>query len=107
MAWAPKSYQRKRNQRHNTPRVGDAVFIDGHWSEKEDGQEIWIKAQWSRPNGHVWRVDRETEEATVRFGDHPFADPNEPRMVDISFSSFYGQWDTTRECFVLTDKDLS
>jgi hypothetical protein len=102
-----KKINRRPVQRHNTPRVGDSVFIDGHWVEKENGLEVWVKAQWSRVNGLVCRVDRETEEATVRFIDHPYADPDEPRCVDISFSSFFGHWDTIRECFVLTDRDVS
>jgi len=97
-----KSYQ---TQKHNTPRVGDAVYIDGKWIT-QGGVSVWVKAKWSRVNGRVVHVDRSSEEATIAFTDHPYADKDEPKIVDLDFSAFYDRWDRKRELFVLTDDNL-
>lgn len=99
----------RQNSQHNTPRVGDAVYIDGKWVKDihTEGGYKWVKANWSRVNGVVVFVDRDSQEATVKFTDHPYADKDEPKRVCIDFSTFYDRWDRKRELFVLTDDNIA
>ena len=97
-----EDYKDQRRVRHNTPRVGDAVYIDGKWI---DG--MWFSAKWSRVNGRVTHVDHWAEEVTVRMTDHPYADKEEPKVHYLPFSIFYGRWDANRDLFVLTDECVS
>lgn len=96
----------RQNSKHNTPRIGDAVYIDGKWTIQE-GKDVWVKANWSRVNGTVIHVDRHQEEAMIKFTDHPYADQSEPKIVFVDFSTFYDRWDRKRELFVLTDDNIA
>src|SRR5258708_6806300 len=97
--------KRYQTQNHNTPRVNDAVYIDGKWTVV-DNKDVWVKAKWSRVNGIVCYVDRDSEEAAIKFTDHPYADKDEPKIVHLDFSAFYDRRDRKREMFVLTDDNL-
>lgn len=92
----------RSKEKHNTPRRLDVIYIEGKWKE-ENGVRTWIKANRTRVHGMVTVVDRDCEEATVVFQDHPYADKDEPKVVYLSFGTFFGRWDDKRECFVLTD----
>lgn len=97
-----EDYKDNRRVRHNTPRVGDRVYIEGKWV---DG--VWVKASNSRVNGRIIYVDRDSEEAKVSMTDHPSADKEEPKTLHLPFSIFYGRWDVNRDLFVLTDECVS
>lgn len=93
-------------EKHNSPRVGDAVYIEGTWTDFASGARVYIKSKYSRVNGTVIWVDHDSGEVRVHFTDHPYADPEEPIDMYLSKDVFYGQWSATRECFVLRDSLL-
>jgi hypothetical protein len=94
-------------EKHNSPRVGDAVYIEGQWILNIDTMDrIFVKSKYSRVNGHVVWVDHDTGEVRVHFTDHPYADREEPLDMYLSKDVFYGQWSAARECFVLRDSLL-
>ena len=96
-------------QKHNSPRVGDSVFIEGVWEEEETAQGLkrtYIKSKFSRVNGLVIWVDHDSGEVIVDFTDHPYADSEEPKKMYLSKDVFYGRWNASRECFVFTDSLL-
>ena len=92
-------------EKHNSPRVGDAVYIEGTWKE-EGFTRIYVKSKYSRVNGMVIWVDHDSGEVTVAFTDHPYADPDEPKKMYLSKDVFYGQWNASRSCFILRDSML-
>lgn len=112
-----EDYKDNRRVRHNTPRRLDKVYIDGRWMEEvvdvgsvttmPTVKRTWIKSRFSRVNGMVVYVDRDVEEATVSFTDHPYADVDEPKTMRLPFSVFYGRWDENRDLFILTDECVS
>lgn len=122
-----EDYKDNRRVRHNTPRVGDAIYIEGKWKEQTScgygqcpGEDscftgccyptttfVWVKAKLSRVNGRVVYVDRDSEEAKVSLTDHPYADVDESKTLHLPFSIFYGRWDANRDLFVLTDECVS
>lgn len=101
-----EDYKDQRRVRHDTPIVGDAVYIEGDWIMQE-GVRVWRKANFSRVNGKVYRIDYDTQEVIVLFKEHEYADPNEPKVWRIDFATFYGRWDANRDCYVLKDYQLA
>jgi hypothetical protein len=102
-------------EKHNSPRVGDAVYVEGYWREepvinfktgKPGLKRTYIKSKLSRVNGMVIWVDHDSGEVTVAFTDHPYADPDEPKKMYLSKDVFYGQWNASRSCFILRDSML-
>ncbi len=103
-----KSRQRKIN--HHIPRKGDGVYVDGHWVTEIHPnlpeETIWIKAERTRVNGVIIHVDYDDQEVTIRWIDHPHADPEESLVTYMDFATLYGQWSTTKECYVIQDSDV-
>ncbi len=100
---------RQRKDKHHIPKKGEAVFIDGHWVteiHKGISESVWIKAERTRVNGVIIHVDYDDQEVTIRWIDHPHADPEETLITYMDFATLYDQWSTEKECYVIQDSDV-
>lgn len=97
-------------RRHPHPKRGDSIYVDGHWvtevSLERPPREIWIKSERTRVNGIIIRVDYEDQEVTIRWTDHPHADPDELVITYMDFATLDGAWDDENETYIITDSDV-